>query len=153
MYDSQMRRINYAKMLNEMIPCAESVKFSNAGTEAVMKAIMIARGYTGKQAIIKIEGGHNCWQDTVAVSFNPDLKKAGPEKTLHLVPENASIPRKAANSTIIMAYSDLETAKRLIKRNRKNLAAVLVKPIAFNMGCVDPHKDYLMAKARSKREA
>ncbi|MGA3404942.1 MAG: aspartate aminotransferase family protein [Candidatus Bathyarchaeia archaeon] len=135
--------VQVAKRLNAMIPCAESVKFSNTGTEAVMKAIMIARGYSGKQAIIKIEGGYNGWQDTVAVSFNPDLKKAGPRKRPRAVPENQGILRKAVSSTIVMPYNDLETAHRLIKKNRKTLAAVLVEPVAFNMGCVRPLEGYL----------
>jgi glutamate-1-semialdehyde 2,1-aminomutase len=135
--------IRVAKRLNDMIPCAESVKFSNTGTEAVMKAIMIARGYSGRQAIIKIEGGYNGWEDTVAVSFNPDLKRAGPKKAPRAVLENKGILRKAASSTIVMPYNDLEAAGRLVKKNRKNLAAVLIEPVAFNMGCVRPQKDYL----------
>lgn len=135
--------VKVAKRLHEMIPCAESVKISNTGTEAVSKAIMIARGHTGRQTIIKIEGGYNGWQDSVALSFNPDLKKAGPSNRPRTVPENAGILEKAATSTVVMPYNDLDVAETIVKRNRKRLAAVLVEPIAFNMGCVRPKKDYL----------
>ncbi|HXY82990.1 MAG TPA: aminotransferase class III-fold pyridoxal phosphate-dependent enzyme [Candidatus Saccharimonadales bacterium] len=135
--------VRVAKLLHEMIPCAESVKFSNTGTEAVMKAIMIARGFTGKEAIIKAEGGYNGWQDTVAVSYNPDLKKAGPKKSPNVVPESSGVLKKATGSTIIMPYNDADVTEKLVKRYRKKLAAVLVEPVAFNLGCVRPREEYL----------
>jgi len=135
--------VKVAEKLRAMIPCAESVKFSNTGTEAVLKAIMIARGYTGKQRIVKVEGGYNGWQDQVAVSIKPSLRKAGPNSSPRSVPENAGLLREAAESTIIMPFNDLESAKKIIKRNRRDLAAVIAEPIMFNIGCARPSGSYL----------
>ena len=81
-----------------MVPCAESVKFSNSGTEAVMKALMIARAYSGKQKILKLEGGYNGWQDSVAVSSKPNLKKAGPKTKPKTVPENVGLLKAAVDA-------------------------------------------------------
>jgi len=137
--------VKVAEKIREMIPCAESVKFSNSGTEAVMKAMMIARGYTGKQKIMKLEGAYNGWHDSVAISHKPDLKKAGPRTKPRSVPENLGILRDAAKATIVMPFNDLEAAEKLIKKNRQELAAVILEPIMFNIGCACPEKGYLNA--------
>lgn len=135
--------IKVAETIKEIVPCAESVKFSNSGTEAVMKAMMIARGYTGKQKIVKLEGGYNGWHDSAAISHKPDLKRAGPSNRPRGVPENLGLLRSATKSTIVMPFNDLESAKKIIKRNRRELAAVILEPIMFNIGCACPEEGYL----------
>jgi glutamate-1-semialdehyde 2,1-aminomutase len=137
--------VKVAERIGAMVPCAESVKFSNSGTEAVMKAMMIARGYSGRQRILKLEGGYNGWHDSAAVSFKPNLKKAGPKSRPRSVPENDGLLRAATSSTIVMPFNDIETAEKIIKRNRKELAAVILEPVVFNLGCVRPKTDYLKA--------
>jgi glutamate-1-semialdehyde 2,1-aminomutase len=126
-----------------MVPCAESVKFSNSGTEAVMKAMMIARGYTGRQKIVKLEGGYNGWHDSAAISHKPNLRKAGPRSRPRGVPENLGLLKTATRSTIVMPFNDLESAEKIIKKNRKELAAVIIEPIMFNVGCACPEPGYL----------
>ncbi|MGA3405602.1 MAG: glutamate-1-semialdehyde 2,1-aminomutase [Candidatus Bathyarchaeia archaeon] len=135
--------VKAAESIKEMVPCAESVKFSNSGTEAVMKAMMVARGYTGRQKMIKLEGGYNGSHDAAAVSFKPSLKKAGPRKKPRTVQENLGLLKIATESTIVMPFNDLESAEKIIRRNRKELAAVVVEPIMFNLGCVRPEEGYL----------
>jgi glutamate-1-semialdehyde 2,1-aminomutase len=135
--------VRAAEKIKEMVPCAESVKFSNSGTEAVMKAMMIARGYTGKQKIVKLEGGYNGWHDSAAISHKPSLKKAGPRGRPRGVPENLGLLRTATRSTIVMPFNDLESAGKIIKRNRRELAAVIIEPIMFNVGCACPEEGYL----------
>jgi len=135
--------LKVAEQVGQMVPCAESVKFSNSGTEAVMKALMIARAYSGKQKILKLEGGYNGWQDSVAVSSKPNLKKAGPKTKPKAVPENVSLLKAAADATLVMPFNDLEIAEKMIKRHSKELAAVIVEPIMFNLGCVRPGEGYL----------
>ena len=135
--------VKVAETIREMVPCAESVKFSNSGTEAVMKATMIARGYTGKQKIAKLEGGYNGWHDSAAISHKPDLRKAGPRSRPRGVPENLGLLRSATKSTIVMPFNDLESAERIIKRHRRQLAAVILEPIMFNIGCACPEEGYL----------
>ncbi len=135
--------VKVAEQVAQMVPCAESVKFSNSGTEAVMKALMIARAYSGKQKILKIEGGYNGWQDSVAVSSKPNLKKAGPKTKPKAIPENLGLLKAAVDATLVMPFNDLEAAERIIKRHKKELAAVIVEPIMFNLGCVRPKEGYL----------
>ena len=135
--------VKAAERIKEMVPCAESVKFSNSGTEAVMKAMMIARGYTGKQKIVKLEGGYNGWHDSAAISHKPNLRKAGPREKPKGVPENAGLLKTATKSTIVMPFNDLESAEKIIRRNRRDLAAVILEPIMFNIGCACPEEGYL----------
>lgn len=135
--------VDVAEQLTRMIPCAECVKFSNTGTEAVVKALMIARAYTGKRKILKLEGGYNGWQDSVAVSSKPDLKRAGPKANPESIPENQGLLKAAVESTLVMPFNDLESAEKIITKNRRNLAAVIVEPIMFNLGCVLPREGYL----------
>ncbi len=135
--------VKAAERIKEMVPCAESVKFSNSGTEAVMKVMMIARGYTGRQKIVKLEGGYNGWHDSAAISHKPNLKKAGPRSRPRGVPENLGLLKTATASTIVMPFNDLENAEKIIKRNRRELAAVIVEPIMFNVGCACPKEGYL----------
>jgi len=137
--------IKVAEQVARIVPCAECVKFSNSGTEAVAKALMIARAYSGKQKILKLEGGYNGWQDCVAVSSKPSLKMAGPNRRPRSVPENQGLLKAAVDATLVMPFNDLQIAERMIKRHRKNLAAVIIEPIMFNLGCVLPKDDYLRA--------
>ena len=135
--------VKVAEQVSRMVPCAESVKFSNSGTEAVVKALMIARAYSGKQKILKLEGGYNGWQDSVAVSSKPNLRKAGSRNKPASVPENLGLLKAAVDATLVMPFNDLEIAERLIKKHRKDLAAVIIEPIMFNLGCVRPKDGYL----------
>jgi len=135
--------VKVAEQVSQLVPCAASVKFSNSGPEAVMKALMIARAYSGRQKILKLEGGYNGWQDSVAVSSKPNLKKAGPKTQPKSVPENAGLLKPATGATLVMPFNDLQAAERIIRKNRKELAAVIVEPIMFNLGCVRPKEGYL----------
>jgi len=104
---------------------------------------MIARGYTGRQKIVKLEGGYNGWHDSAAISHKPNLKKAGPRSRPRGVPENLGLLKTATAQTIVMPFNDLENAEKIIKRNRRELAAVIVEPIMFNVGCACPKEGYL----------
>jgi glutamate-1-semialdehyde 2,1-aminomutase len=135
--------VRVAERICQLVPCAESVKFSNSGTEAVMKALMIARAYSGKQKVLKLEGGYNGWQDSVAVSSKPSLRKAGPRNNPKSVPENGGLLKAAVDATLVMPFNDLEAAEKIVKKHRKELAAIIVEPIMFNLGCVRPKEGYL----------
>ena len=137
--------VRVAEQIARMVPCAECVKFSNSGTEAVAKALMIARAYTGRQKILKLEGGYNGWQDSVAVSSKPNLRKAGSSRRPISVGENQGLLKAAVDATLVMPFNDLEIAETLIKKHRKDLAAVIIEPIMFNLGCVRPKDGYLRA--------
>jgi glutamate-1-semialdehyde 2,1-aminomutase len=135
--------LKVSEMLAGMIPCAECVRLSNTGTEAVMKAIMLARAFTGRDSIMKLEGGYDGWYDSAMVSVKPDLRKAGRREAPRAVPEALGILNDAVKHTLVMPFNDLDAAMKLIKRNRRKLAAVIVEPIMFNVGCALPKNGYL----------
>jgi len=137
--------VNVAERLTSMIPCAKTVRFSNTGTEAVMKAIMIARAFTGRDMIIKMEGGYNGWYDSVLTSVSPRFDQAGPETAPNSVPENDGILKAAAAKTLVVPFNNLDVAETIIERNRDRVAALLIEPIQFNLGCVLPKEGYLKA--------
>jgi len=135
--------IKLAQRMNEIIPCAEMVKFSLSGTEAVAHALTIVRGYTKKDRIIKMEGSYHGWSDTVIVSLHPDLKKSGPKNAPAKIYETQGIPENAKENTIVIPFNNAEVAERVIKRNKKKVAALIVEPVVFNSGAVMPKEGYL----------
>jgi len=137
--------IDVAKLLSSMVPCAEIVKFSNTGTEAVMHAIQIARGYSGKSKIAKLEGGYNGWYDYALISTHPKLEEAGPASAPISVPGSAGLAKDAAIETIIIPFNNIDDTSRIIREHEDELAAVILEPVMFNVGCVTPNDDYLKA--------
>jgi glutamate-1-semialdehyde 2,1-aminomutase len=134
--------IKVCKKLAKMVPSAEAVRFSNTGTEAVMHSIQIARGYTGKAKIAKIEGAYNGWFDDVLVSHRPVLKLAGPPCSPASIPDSAGIN---VEHTLVIPFNNLEVAEKIIKKNKEELAALIIEPIMLNIGCVLPKDGYLQA--------
>ena len=134
--------VTVSKKLAEMVPSAESVRFSNTGTEAVMHSIQIARGYTGKDKIIKIEGGYNGWYDDVLVSYHPPLKLAGPETLPTPVPDSGGLRVK---DTLVIPFNNEEVAEKIVKKNKEEVAALIIEPIMLNIGCALPKDGYLQA--------
>jgi glutamate-1-semialdehyde 2,1-aminomutase len=137
--------LNYkvAERLKKMIPAADMVRFSNSGTEAVMHALMLARAYTGKRRIVKVEGAYHGWYDAVAVSYHPSLEIAGPDEAPLAVPNSDGLDNTMAMSTLVVPYNDLETLEKTIKKYRDEVAALIIEPVCFNMGAVLPKKGYL----------
>jgi glutamate-1-semialdehyde 2,1-aminomutase len=132
-----------SKLMVEMIPGAEMVRFSNTGTEAIMKALMVARAYTGKEWIIKAEGCYHGWYEQVAVSEFPPLDQAGPPEEPQPVPETQGLLQGVEERVVVVPYNDPEALERAVKRNRDRVAALLLEPVAHNMGTVPPREGYL----------
>ncbi|MGA3406739.1 MAG: aspartate aminotransferase family protein, partial [Candidatus Bathyarchaeia archaeon] len=135
--------IRVSEKLNKMIPCAENVRFATTGTEAVMHCLMIARGYSGKDKILKIEGGFDGWYDSVLISSHPKVEAAGPDTSPTPTIDSAGIPKNAAQNTIVVPYNNTEVLATVVEKHKDELAAVIVEPVAFNMGCVLPKSGYL----------
>ena len=91
--------IKAAQLLKSMVPCADVVKFSNTGTEAVMHAVQIARGYTGKNRIAKLEGGYNGWYDYVLLSTHPKLDEIGPASDPIPVPASGGLTKNSSRNS------------------------------------------------------
>jgi glutamate-1-semialdehyde 2,1-aminomutase len=137
--------IKAARLIHEMVPSAEVVKFANTGTEAVMHAIQIARGYSGKNKIAKLEGGYNGWYDYMLVSTHPSLEEAGPASGPIPRLGSAGLSRDAATETIILPFNNVSDSLRIIREHKDELAAVILEPVMYNVGCVPPKDDYLKA--------
>ncbi len=128
--------VKIAKLINELIPSIEMVRMVNSGTEATMSAVRLARGYTGKDKIIKFEGCYHGHADYFLI-------KAGSGALTFGVPTSPGVTPNIANDTLLAEYNNIESIKLLINQNKGNIAAVIIEPIAGNMGVVPADKEFL----------
>ena len=136
--------IEVAEMLQGMIGNAEVVRFANTGTEAMMAAIRLARGVTGRPKIIKFEGHYHGWYDDLSVSSN-----ALPPSALGLrtdpvkIPDSSGLNRYALEDTVVVPWNDLPALEAVMENNRGQIAAVISEGIMANMGVIPPDVGYL----------
>lgn len=135
--------LKVARQLKEMVPSAERVRFANTGTEAVMKAQMIAREFTGREKIVKLEGGYHGWHDDALISVHPNLKLVGPKSSPIPVRESGGLRASVTETTIPIPFNDIENTERIITKHKDEIAAVIVEPVMFNSGCIEPKVEYL----------
>jgi len=124
---------------------ADFVRFSNSGTEATMDAIRVARGYTGREKVIKMEGGYHGHHDDVLVSIQPPREVMGPVESPATVPASAGIPRSRLAETIIAPFNEPEILDAILTANAGEVACIIVEPVQFNIGVVPPEPGYLEA--------
>jgi glutamate-1-semialdehyde 2,1-aminomutase len=128
--------VTLGEKVRSLMPSMERVRFVNSGTEAAMSAVRLARAATGRDRIIKFEGCYHGHAD-------PFLVKAGSGATTLGAPTSPGVPRKAIQHTLLAAYNDLASVERLCETNRNQVAALVVEPIAGNMGLVPPADGFL----------
>lgn len=128
--------IKLAELVMELVPSVEMIRMVNSGTEAAMSAIRLARGYTGKDKIIKFEG---CYHG----HFDSFLIKAGSGVATLGLPDSPGVTKGMAQDTLTAKYNDIESVKDLISQNKGKIAAVIIEPVAGNMGCVKAQKEFL----------
>ena len=122
---------------------ADLVRFSNSGTEATMDAIRVARGFTGREKVVKFEGGYHGHHDDVLISIQPPRELMGPADAPNAVPASAGLPRSRTEETVIAPYNDADALERILDRHRGEVAAILIEPVQFNIGVVPPLPGYL----------
>lgn len=125
-----------ARLLTRWVPSLKRVRLVNSGTEAVMAALRLARGFTGRDKILKFEGCYHGHADYLLV-------KAGSGALTTGRPDSLGIPKDFARHTLVAPYNDLKAVEKLVSRHRNDLAAIIVEPIAGNMGCVLPEPGFL----------
>ena len=140
--------LKVAKQLHDMIPSAEQVRFANSGSEAVMKALMIARAFTNKEKIIKVEGGYHGWFDEVQVSVHPDPALAGHADNPEPVLSTKGIRRNTTDSVLVISFNNLDALEKTLASHKGEVAAILIEPVMFNSGCVLPQPGYLKGVRR-----
>ncbi|MBT3603058.1 MAG: glutamate-1-semialdehyde 2,1-aminomutase [Candidatus Latescibacteria bacterium] len=128
--------VEMAKLVTEMVPSVEMVRMVNSGTEATMSAIRLARGHTGRNKIIKFEG---CWHGH-ADSF---LIQAGSSALTLGAPSSPGVTPGTAADSITLPYNDLEAVQKAVSENKNEIAAIIVEPIAGNMGVIPPVSGFL----------
>jgi len=133
--------IKMANEIKRLVPCAQMVRFVNSGLEATLHAIRVARGYTKRIKIAKFEGHYHGAHDYVAVSVSPPLDLAGPSNLPIAVSDSAGLPSFILENTIVLPFNDSATVERIIEKNKKNLAAVIIEPVA--RGFLPPNPDFL----------
>lgn len=122
---------------------ADHVRFSNSGTEATMDAIRVARGYTGREKVIKFEGGYHGHHDDVLVSIQPPRELMGPVEAPATVPASAGIPRSRIAETVIAPFNEPEMVAAILEAHDGEIAAIIVEPVQFNIGVVPPKPGFL----------
>ena len=128
--------VELAEMIRNAVPSMEMMRMVNSGTEAVMSAIRAARGYTGRDYIVKFEGCYHGHSDGLLV-------KAGSGLLTENVPDSAGVPKAFTDTTLIARYNDLESVQRLFDQYGEKIAALIVEPVAANMGVVPPEDGFL----------
>jgi glutamate-1-semialdehyde 2,1-aminomutase len=119
------------------------VRFSNSGTEATMDAIRVARGFTGREKLIKLEGGYHGHHDDVLVSIQPPRELIGPADAPNTVPASAGLPRSRVEETVVAPYNNPDALAAILDRHRGEIAAIIIEPVQFNIGVVPPLPGYL----------
>lgn len=125
-----------AKLIAELMPSMESSRLVSSGTEAVMSAVRLARGYTGRDKIIKFKGCYHGHSDGLLV-------KAGSAALTTAVPDSAGVPVDYTKNTLVASYNDEQSVKELFAANTGQIAAIIVEPVAANMGVVLPQPGFL----------
>ena len=138
--------VGLARLIRKAFPSIEKVRLTSSGTEAAMSAVRLARGFTGRDKIVKFEGCYHGHADSMLV-------KAGSGALTFGTPDSPGVPADLAKHTLTAAFNDIASVKALLAKNRGKVAAVLVEPIPGNMGVILPRKGFLEELARlAKRE-
>jgi len=145
--------LEVAEMLQSMVRNAERVRFANTGTEAVMAAIRLARGVTGRPKILKFEGHYHGWHDDLLVSSNvlPSSALGLPSDPIK-IPDSSGLNRSALDDTIVVPWNDLHILQSALANNRGQIAAIITEGVMANMGVIPPAKGYLTGLEEMARE-
>ncbi|WP_333810305.1 glutamate-1-semialdehyde 2,1-aminomutase [Flavobacterium sp.] len=127
-----------AQLAVSMVPNIDKIRFVNSGTEACMSAIRLARGFTKRDKIIKFSGCYHGHSDSFLIAAGSGLSTFG-------VPNSPGVTEGTAKDTLLASYNDIENVKALFEANKNEIAAIIIEPVAGNMGCVPPVKGFLEA--------
>ncbi|MEW9122174.1 MAG: glutamate-1-semialdehyde 2,1-aminomutase [Thermotaleaceae bacterium] len=125
-----------AQLVCEAVPSVEMVRMVNSGTEATMSALRLARGYTNRNMIVKFEGNYHGHSDSLLI-------KAGSGALTHGVPDSPGVPVEVAQNTITANYNDIEGMKDIFNKFGEQIAAVIIEPIAGNMGVIQASQEFM----------
>lgn len=130
------REVELAELLCTSIPHIEMIRMVNSGTEAVMSAVRAARGFTGRDKVIKFEGCYHGHADSMLVKAGSGMMTAG-------IPDSSGVPAGCAKDTLTAVYNDIDSVERLFAENKGQVACLIIEPVAANMGLVLPEPGFL----------
>ncbi|MBN2736627.1 MAG: glutamate-1-semialdehyde 2,1-aminomutase [Spirochaetales bacterium] len=130
------KEIKFASLISDMYPSIEKIRFVNSGTEATMSAIRLARGYTGKNKIIKFDGCYHGHGDSFLI-------KAGSGVITFGIPGSPGVTPETAGNTLVAQYNNIDSVKNLITENKGQIAALILEPIMANAGLILPINNFL----------
>lgn len=130
------KEVEMAELITTMVPSVEKVRMVNSGTEATMSAIRVARGFTGRDKLIKFEGCYHGHGDSFLIAAGSGAVTMGS-------PDSPGVTKAIAADTLTAPYNDLAALERLLDNNHNQVAAVILEPVVGNMGCVLPEAGYL----------
>lgn len=125
-----------AKLVIERVPSIEMIRMTSSGTEATMSALRLARGYTGRNIILKFEGCYHGHGDSLLIKAGSGVATLG-------LPDSPGVPESIAKNTVTCAYNDLNTVREVFEKHGDDIAAIIVEPVAGNMGVVPPQEGFL----------
>jgi len=128
--------VKIAELIIDMVPSIEKVRMVNSGTEATMSAIRLARGYTGRDKIIKFEGCYHGHGDSFLIAAGSGVATMG-------TPDSPGVTKGTAADTLTAPYNNLNAVEELILKNKDQVAAIIIEPVVGNMGCVLPNEGFL----------
>ncbi len=142
-YGQHNNELNLAKKITKIIPCAERVRFASSGSEAVHAAIRLSRGYNKKNIIVKFDGHYHGWFDNQYININPLDNKKGKSNSYGAKIESLGQHLPSAEDIISIPWNDIEIFKKIIKKYKKNISAIIMEPIMCNTCVILPKIGYL----------
>jgi glutamate-1-semialdehyde 2,1-aminomutase len=144
--------LEVAEMIQKIVPNAERVRFANTGTEAMMAAIRLARGVTGRPKLLKFEGHYHGWHDDLLVSSNvlPPAAVGLPSDPVK-IPDSSGLNRTALDDTIVVPWNDLPALERAVANHPGQIAAIITEGVMANMGVIPPAEGYLQGLQKLAR--
>jgi glutamate-1-semialdehyde 2,1-aminomutase len=141
-YENELHT-NFARLLCEVVPCLERVRFTNSGTEATMHCLRLARAFTGKSTILKFEGNFHGFHDQVLFSIGTPADQLGPESSPTMFPGSTGIPVGVKDNLVLVPYNRPDLFETAFRRHVSELAAVICEPIYYNAGCIVPSPEFM----------
>ena len=133
-----------AERFCRMVPSEEAVRFTNSGSEATMLALRLARAHTRRTKFLKFEGHYHGWYDPYCLNgHSHPAEQLGPKENPTRFPDSAGIPESVFDDVVLAPWNDAETLEAVLRRNGRELAAIITEPIMANMGCILPRDGYL----------
>jgi glutamate-1-semialdehyde 2,1-aminomutase len=132
-----------SEQIQSQMPCAELVAFTSSGSEACQIAFRLARGFTGRELILKFEGHYHGWMDGALVSYKPSLDQMGTPAAPNRVPGSRGQVANSIENFVVAPWNDIEILERMVDGHAGRIAAIVMEPVLCNSGCILPQPEYL----------